>query len=47
MIPIVRSLEEAENFFRENHSGSVCCINTDGAEKECSCYPEAVAFFTK
>lgn len=38
------SLEQAREFFLNNHTGSVTCIQGD-RRKLCRSYPEAVAFF--
>jgi len=40
-----RSIEEARKFFLSNPSDTIQCINSKGEEKECSSFPEAVAFF--
>jgi len=44
MSKIVYSLREAEEWFLENHSGSVICQFED-KEKECSSFKEAKDFF--
>lgn len=41
----VHTLQEADIWFRENHSGSVICVKP-GASIDATCYPDAVAFFT-
>ncbi|MCG6387557.1 hypothetical protein K6U51_12220 [Vibrio fluvialis] len=43
----VSTLPEAMEFFLSEHAGSVTCIDAAGNEKECSCYPEAAAFYTE
>ena len=44
MIPLVESLEEAQDFFLSNSSGS-CLCRKDGKEIIATCYPEAEEFF--
>ena len=41
----VYNLDEADDFFRENHADNLICAK-DGEEKEVKCYPEAKEFFT-
>jgi|GEM_PF-6389687 len=44
MIPVVKSLEEAKEFFLNNSSGS--CLGIKGEiKKELNSYPEAKEFF--
>ena len=38
------NLDEADEFFRENHSDNLICVK-DGIENEVNCYPEAKKFF--
>ena len=44
MVDIVRSLEQAEEWFLRNHDGEVTC-RLNGQEKSVGCYPEARDFF--
>ena len=45
MIPIIRTPEEAKNFFLRNSSGACRCIRKDGQEKTCECYDDCLVFF--
>ena len=40
----VMNLQEAEDWFLRNHSGSVLCVSNN-ISKEVECYPEARDFF--
>lgn len=44
MSPTITSLEEAMEWFLENHSGSIICQSGD-KEKECFSFSEAKDFF--
>jgi hypothetical protein len=41
---MVYSLSEAMNWFLSNSSGTVICVKGE-EQKECSCYPDAEAFY--
>lgn len=45
MIPIVQSVEEAQDFFLSHSSGECCCRKADGTEKNVDNYADAKAFF--
>lgn len=46
MSPTITSLEEAMEWFLENHSGSIIC-QSGNKEKECFSFSEAKDFFAK
>ena len=45
MMDKVYSKEEAMSWFLSNSSGSVICVRSDGAERECFSFLEAEEFY--
>lgn len=45
MIPIVRSIEEAQNHFLSHSEGKCNCIAANGNEQVVDCFPDAEKFF--
>ena len=41
----VHTIEEAANWFLENHAGGIMCCKDDGTEKMCYSYSEAAGFY--
>lgn len=45
MMAIVKSLEEAMNFFLHDHENPCLCENEKGEQRECKSYLEAKEFY--
>lgn len=45
MKPIIKTINEAMEFFLQNSNGNCICQKETGEELEVNCYPQAVEFF--